>query len=109
MNQRMHLAGAALALAMLGGCGEKKAPARPAPAPASSAVPAAAATTAPGPATAEAPPQEWVYSSVGKRDPFRSYLADLAAQARDSVATRCTTPSVLSRQPLRTTTSWNFP
>jgi type IV pilus assembly protein PilP len=33
---------------------------------------------------------EWTYSSVGKRDPFRSYISE-AAQA-GSLATRCATP-----------------
>ena len=34
---------------------------------------------------------EWAYSSVGKRDPFRSFLSELAVQG-GSLATRCSTP-----------------
>ncbi len=46
-------------------------------------------------AKAEAPPEqaphEWSYSSVGKRDPFRSFLAEVEAADR-GVASRCATP-----------------
>jgi type IV pilus assembly protein PilP len=34
---------------------------------------------------------EWSYSSVGRRDPFRSYLAEVRASA-SALATRCATP-----------------
>ena len=34
---------------------------------------------------------EWSYSSVGKRDPFRSYLSELSKQS-GALATRCATP-----------------
>jgi type IV pilus assembly protein PilP len=34
---------------------------------------------------------EWSYSSVGKRDPFRSFLSEIE-QGRGSLATRCATP-----------------
>jgi type IV pilus assembly protein PilP len=34
---------------------------------------------------------EWSYSSVGKRDPFRSFLSEVSARA-GSLATRCATP-----------------
>ncbi len=80
------LAAAVLAAA----CGEKK-PARPAAAPAPVA---AAPAPAPAPATAEAKKAEapeWSYSSVGKRDPFRSFLAELEGQ-KGGLATRCATP-----------------
>jgi type IV pilus assembly protein PilP len=70
-------------------CGSPAKPARPA-GPAAPAKPAAAATAgaaAPGaPAAAE-----WSYSSVGKRDPFRSYLAEMASD-RNALVTRCATP-----------------
>jgi type IV pilus assembly protein PilP len=76
---------AALALA----CGGESAP-RPAsrpPAPAPAAAPVAAEAAAPA---APAAP-EWAYSSVGKRDPFRSFVADIGASA-SALATRCATP-----------------
>lgn len=88
---------ALLALAAaLAACGDKPAPSRPAPRP---AAPVAAAAPAPAaePAAAaekdkkaEAAP-EWSYSSVGKRDPFRSFLSELSAQS-GNLATRCSTP-----------------
>lgn len=92
----------ALSLAVaLAACGDKPAPARPAPRPATPAAPAATAATAAGPTApadasaekdkkAEAAP-EWSYSSVGKRDPFRSFLSELSAQS-GNLATRCSTP-----------------
>jgi type IV pilus assembly protein PilP len=82
------LVAAALAVAA---CGDKK---PPRPAPAAPAAPAAAATV-PAPAAADAPKKteapEWSYSSVGKRDPFRSFLTELEKGAA-SLATRCATP-----------------
>jgi type IV pilus assembly protein PilP len=85
---RPHLA--ILLLAALGACGRPPAP-RPAAVPA--AAPAAAApAAAPAAAEAEKPAEPaWVYSSVGKRDPFRSYLAD-ATGAAAAMVTRCGTP-----------------
>lgn len=95
-----------IALLVLGaaaaGCKSKpKAPppapaaAAPAAAPAAPASPAAPGATAPA-AGAEAAPEkksgdEWAYSSVGKRDPFRSFLAELESQG-GALATRCATP-----------------
>jgi type IV pilus assembly protein PilP len=77
----------ALALALLGAaCGTSRPPppppARPPPVPSA----AAAETSA-----ADRPAQpEWSYSSVGKRDPFRSFLAELeVTKGPDS---RCPTP-----------------
>jgi type IV pilus assembly protein PilP len=80
-----------LALALAGlACGDKP---RPAAAPARPAAPAsaspAAASTAPEAKKAAEP--EWSYSSVGKRDPFRSFLAE-ARSAGTSLTTRCATP-----------------
>jgi type IV pilus assembly protein PilP len=77
------LCGAALAA----GCAEKK-PALPPPAP-----PAAAATPAAKPQStpAEAAAQEWAYTSVGKRDPFRSFLVELDPTVNQAI-TRCATP-----------------
>ncbi|HET9597323.1 MAG TPA: pilus assembly protein PilP [Anaeromyxobacteraceae bacterium] len=67
-------------------CGETK---KPAPRP---AAPALAVPAAPRPeAKAEAAAPEWAYSSAGKRDPFRSFLAELA-ESRETAASRCTTP-----------------
>ena len=65
----------------------KKPPVRPAPAPMAAVVPAVAN---PG-ASAEAAAPEWSYSSVGKRDPFRSFLADLTSVEK-TASTRCSTP-----------------
>ncbi len=66
-------------------CGEKK-PTAP------RAAPAAAAKAVAAPATpAPAPEAEVAYSSVGKRDPFKSFLGDLGASI-GAVTTRCSTP-----------------
>jgi type IV pilus assembly protein PilP len=78
---------AGLAL-LLAGCSEKTKPlARPTP-------PVAAqprgATAKAEPEVQPAPP-EWIYSSVGKRDPFRGFLAELEASGA-SPATKCRTP-----------------
>jgi type IV pilus assembly protein PilP len=84
-----HLASLALAGA-LAACGGKP-PARPpvAPPPAAAAAPAAPAQPE---AEAKKPAEpEWSYSSAGKRDPFRSFLADLEG-AQGALATRCATP-----------------
>jgi type IV pilus assembly protein PilP len=67
-------------------CGEKKAAA---PKPAPSAVAKAAA--APAAPAAPASDADVAYSSVGKRDPFKSFLGDLRAST-GAVATRCSTP-----------------
>jgi type IV pilus assembly protein PilP len=78
------------ALVALAACGTKK---RPAPAPAAAA-PATPAASAVVPAAAEAAkPQEpdWSYSSVGKRDPFRSFFVEFEKSA-GGIATRCATP-----------------
>jgi type IV pilus assembly protein PilP len=77
--------GAVAALIVLAACGEKKAPARPTPTPAPPA-PAVTAEVKPS-----APAGDWSYSSVGKRDPFRSFLAELAANKTAPVS-RCVTP-----------------
>jgi type IV pilus assembly protein PilP len=67
-------------------CGEKKAAA---PKPGPSAVAKAAA--APAAPAAPASDADVAYSSVGKRDPFKSFLGDLRAST-GAVATRCSTP-----------------
>jgi type IV pilus assembly protein PilP len=78
------------ALIALAACGGKtdasKAPAKKAAPAAQAAVPPPAPQAAPD---AEAQP-EWSYSSAGKRDPFRSYLAELDAPSQ--AASRCATP-----------------
>ncbi|HYG68825.1 MAG TPA: pilus assembly protein PilP [Anaeromyxobacteraceae bacterium] len=76
-------------VALLGGagCGSKPKPPPAAPPPAAAADAAAAATEAP----AEPAKPEWSYSSVGKRDPFRSFLTELDKES-GSLATRCATP-----------------
>jgi type IV pilus assembly protein PilP len=80
------LAGAVLLAGVA--CGSK--PKKPAAAPAAAA-PVEAAAAAPAEAAAEPSKPEWSYSSVGKRDPFRSFLSELDKEA-GSLATRCATP-----------------
>jgi type IV pilus assembly protein PilP len=77
----------ALALAALAACGDSKPAAPRTTAPAAPKAPAPVAA----PAAAVAPEAEVAYSSVGKRDPFKSFLGDLAASA-GVVVTRCNTP-----------------
>ncbi len=70
------------------------APAVPPAAAAPSSVPPAAAAPAAGAAATEPKKEaepEWAYSSVGKRDPFRSFLSELQASSA-VLATRCSTP-----------------
>lgn len=79
---------AALALA-LAACGSKPKSAPPPPAPVASAPVAAPAPVA----EPEKKPAEptWSYTSVGKRDPFRSFLSEIE-RGQHSLATRCATP-----------------
>ncbi len=81
---------AAAALALLAACGNPAPPpgpgARPAP-----AAPDAAGPALPDPASAKPSEPEWSYTSVGRRDPFRSFMADVSSQA-GMLATRCATP-----------------
>jgi type IV pilus assembly protein PilP len=83
-----------LLLAALGAavaaCGGSKPPPRPA---ASTVAAAPAAAQAPAPAAEAKKPSEpeWSYSSAGKRDPFRTFLADLE-KAQGALTTRCATP-----------------
>jgi type IV pilus assembly protein PilP len=88
------IARAMLLLALAGAlaaCGDKK----PAPAGAAGAKAAAAVAAGAAPAADEAPTKapeaEWVYSSVGKRDPFRNFLSELSASG-GGLTTRCATP-----------------
>ncbi|MFY3742882.1 pilus assembly protein PilP [Anaeromyxobacter sp. Red801] len=83
---RARLVAVAVA-AVLAACGDPK-PKRPGPAAQPAAAPAVSAAAEP---TKPAPVDDWVYSSVGKRDPFRSFLADVA-QAGNGLQTRCATP-----------------
>ncbi len=69
----------------------KKPVARPAGVPAAGAAPATAAPATGPDGGAQPAPAEWAYSSVGKRDPFRSFLAELQTSGR-SLVTRCSTP-----------------
>ena len=66
-------------------CGEEK---RTAPKAAPAAAKPAVGSVAPA---APAPEAEVAYSSVGKRDPFKSFLGDLRAST-GAVVTRCNTP-----------------
>jgi type IV pilus assembly protein PilP len=67
-------------------CGEPK-PTTPRAAGPVAAKPAAAPAAPPAPA----PEAEVAYSSVGKRDPFKSFLGELRATT-GAVVTRCNTP-----------------
>ena len=79
--------GALAALALLAGCAGQKKAATPPPAPPTvAAAPAPRAEEKPAPAV-----QEWSYTSVGKRDPFHSFLAEMEASSQ-ALATRCATP-----------------
>jgi len=77
------------ALALLAACGDAK-PVRPA-APAQAPAAAAPAAAAPAAAAAKADQPDWSYSSVGKRDPFRSFLTEIE-RGQGALATRCATP-----------------
>jgi type IV pilus assembly protein PilP len=79
---------AAAALALSAACADKK-PARPAVAAAPAPVAPAAAARAAEPQKSDQP--EWSYSSVGKRDPFRSFLTEIE-RGQGSLVTRCATP-----------------
>jgi len=83
---KARLTALALALA-LAGCGPK----RPAPAAAAAQKPAPAAPATSAPASPAAPAEpEYSYSSIGKRDPFRSYLSELAQE--NTFTSPCPTP-----------------
>ncbi len=77
-----------LAAVAMVACGDKKPPR-----PATPAAPLPVATpVAVAPAEAKPAEQaEWSYSSVGKRDPFRSFLTELD-RGPGGLATRCATP-----------------
>ncbi|BDG04300.1 pilus assembly protein PilP [Anaeromyxobacter oryzae] len=86
MAPRRALVLIALATA-LAACGTKPVPRPAAAAPVAAPAAAAAASDAPKkPVEAE-----WVYSSAGKRDPFRSFLSELSGEKRER-ETRCATP-----------------
>ena len=80
----------AVLVAAVAACGGSKPPPRPA---APTAAAASAAAQAPAPAADPKKPSEpeWSYSSAGKRDPFRTFLADLE-KAQGALTTRCATP-----------------
>jgi type IV pilus assembly protein PilP len=99
---RRNLIASIVLIAAAAACGSKPTPQPPkpsAPAAKAAAAPVAAAPTAAAAAGAAAAPAveekkappEWAYSSVGKRDPFRSFLAELEMQG-GALATRCATP-----------------
>jgi type IV pilus assembly protein PilP len=95
MRPRRALALIALSAA-LAACGKQPAPRRAAPAHAATPAASAATATAKAPAAADdaakkPAEEEWTYSSVGKRDPFRSFLSDLSGE-KQKAQTRCTTP-----------------
>jgi type IV pilus assembly protein PilP len=83
---RRALAPAALLALALAACGEKREAQRPAAAPVAAPKAAAAAPAAP-----RGPEAELAYSSIGKRDPFKSFLADMRTSS-GPVVTRCNTP-----------------
>jgi len=81
----------ALVLAVAAGLAACKSERRPPPRPAATATVAPLAPVAPAVTTAEPEKPEWSYSSVGKRDPFRSFLSDLQASG-PALVTRCNAP-----------------
>ena len=85
MTRPLRIVVVALA-SLAAACGEPKSTASRTAAP-------AAARPAPAPAApaSAAPEAEVAYSSVGKRDPFKSFLGDLRTSA-GAVVTRCNTP-----------------
>jgi type IV pilus assembly protein PilP len=83
---RPYLLATVVVLALLA-CGEKK----QAPTRAPSVPSPAAASPAKMDAAPEQDVHEWSYSSAGKRDPFRSFLAEVESTGR-GVASRCPTP-----------------
>ena len=86
MSNRVLALAAALALAA---CGSKG---RPAQATATAGATAKPAAAAPAAEASKAGPAdtEYAYSSVGKRDPFRSFLAELSQES--TFSSRCSTP-----------------
>jgi type IV pilus assembly protein PilP len=89
---RRSLIALLVSVAALAGCSSKP---KPAAAPTPPAAAAAKPAAAPAPAAEEGKDKkaadDWSYSSVGKRDPFRSFLAELEI-AGGALATRCATP-----------------
>jgi type IV pilus assembly protein PilP len=87
---RHHLA--ALAALLLATACDKPRPAAPAaPAPPAVRPPEAAKAVAPASEGEKKQEETWSYSSVGKRDPFRSFLSENRG-AGASLVTRCATP-----------------
>ena len=74
-----------MVLAFAMACADKKPPPRP-PAP-----PVAAVAAPAKPLASDATVADWVYTSSGKRDPFRSFLTELGADGRVAT-TKCATP-----------------
>jgi type IV pilus assembly protein PilP len=77
--------------ALLAACGGSKPPPRPAPAPVVADVQAPAPAADPAADAKKPAAPEWSYTSVGKRDPFRSFLSEIASGGSGTRA-RCTTP-----------------
>lgn len=86
---RLHLTALA-ALLLATACDKPKPVAPAAPAPAARLPEAAKAAAAAGEAEKK-PAEAWSYSSVGKRDPFRSFLSENRGGGA-SLVTRCATP-----------------
>ena len=83
---RPNLCASLAALELLAACGEEKKAKAPAAAPRPVSAAAGKAEEKPQAAAAE-----WSYTSAGKRDPFRSFLAE-AAESSHAMAQRCPTP-----------------
>ncbi len=83
----------AVLAAALAACGSQPSPRPAAPPPVAAAPAMPAQAPAPAPAAEQKKPAEpeWSYSSAGKRDPFRSFLAEID-RAQGSLTTRCATP-----------------
>ena len=88
--RRLLLLATAAALAACGG--SNPAPSRPAGAAvATLAAPAPPPAAAAGGDAKKPADPEWTYSSAGKRDPFRTFLADID-KSQSGIVTRCPTP-----------------
>jgi type IV pilus assembly protein PilP len=92
MSRRFLALLAALAIAGCGGTGAPKSPpvkkAKATPAAGSPATEVAAATAPP---VAKAADDGWVYSAAGRRDPFRSFLAEFSKDS-SAFTSRCPGP-----------------
>ncbi len=82
---------AALAAVLLAAACDKPKPSAPPAPPSAARPPEAAKAAAPSGEGDKKPAETWSYSSVGKRDPFRSFLSENRGGGA-ALVTRCATP-----------------